>query len=133
MLGGNQTRPVRLMVENTDTHEERPGHPPMELLRTLDADRHGATGDDLARELAVTKRAILARQAGASGRGLPPHEEIDGQRTRWTLLTARFKVLADLGVSMVELSSLDMGRALVDGMAGIAVRSGACGPHQKDR
>jgi predicted DNA-binding transcriptional regulator YafY len=30
----------------------------MEALRTLDTHRHGATADDLAAELAVTKRTI---------------------------------------------------------------------------
>jgi predicted DNA-binding transcriptional regulator YafY len=88
------------------------------LLRTLDAHRHGATVDDLAKELNVTKRTIWRDMAALQEVGFPLTSDKDGKRTRWTLMNAPFKGLADLGVSMVELSSLYMGRAMVDAMAG---------------
>jgi predicted DNA-binding transcriptional regulator YafY len=88
------------------------------LLRTLDTHRHGATVDDLAAELAVTKRTIWRDLQALQDVGFPLTSDKDGKRTRWTLLNAPFKGLADLGVSMVELSSLYMGRAMVGSMTG---------------
>jgi predicted DNA-binding transcriptional regulator YafY len=88
------------------------------LLRTLDTHRHGATVDDLAKELGVTKRTIWRDMEALQEVGFPLVSEKDGKRTRWKLLNAPFKGLSDLGVSMVELSSLYMGRAMVEGMAG---------------
>ena len=88
------------------------------LLRTLDTHRHGATVDDLASELNVTKRTIWRDMEALQDVGFPLTSEKDGKRTRWQLMAAPFKGLTDLGVSMVELASLYMGRAMVDGMAG---------------
>jgi predicted DNA-binding transcriptional regulator YafY len=88
------------------------------LLRTLDAHRHGATVDDLATELGVTKRTIWRDMAALQEVGFPLTSDSVGKRTRFMLMNAPFKGLADLGVSMVELASLYMGRAMVDGMAG---------------
>ena len=88
------------------------------LLRTLDTHRHGATVDDLALELDVTKRTIWRDMEALQSVGFPLTSEKDGKRTRWKLMNAPFKGLSDLGVSMVELSSLYMGRTMVDGMAG---------------
>lgn len=88
------------------------------LLRTLDAHRHGVTVDDLARELGVTKRTIWRDMEALQHVGFPLTSDKVGKRTRWKLLSAPFKGLADLGISMVELASLYMGRAMVQGMAG---------------
>jgi predicted DNA-binding transcriptional regulator YafY len=88
------------------------------LLRTLDAHRHGATVDDLARELEVTKRTIWRDMEALQAVGFPLMSELDGKRTRWKLAATPFKGLADLGVSMVELCSLYMAREMVGGMAG---------------
>jgi predicted DNA-binding transcriptional regulator YafY len=88
------------------------------LLRTLDSHRHGATVDDLAQELAVTKRTIWRDMQALQEVGFPLTSEKDRRRTRWMLLAAPFKGLAELGVSMVELSSLYMGRVMVAGLTG---------------
>lgn len=88
------------------------------LLKTLDANRHGATVDDLAEQLGVTKRTVWRDLAALQTVGFPLTSAPDGKRTRWTLMNAPFRGLADLGISMVELCSLYMGRAMVDGMAG---------------
>lgn len=88
------------------------------LLRTLDAHRLGATVKELSSELGVTTRTIWRDLAALQEVGFPLTSELDGRQTRWTLASAPFKGLSDLGVSMVELCSLYMGRAMVDGMAG---------------
>lgn len=88
------------------------------LLRTLDAQRHGATVDDLAEALNVTKRTIWRDMEALQEVGFPLTSDKIGKRTRWMLLNAPFKGVADLGVSMVELASLYMGRAMVDSLAG---------------
>ena len=89
-----------------------------ELLRTLDANRLGATVDDLAGQLSVTKRTIWRDMEALQYVGFPLTSEPDGKRTRWKLMSAPFKGLADLNISMVELCSLYMGREMVNGMAG---------------
>jgi predicted DNA-binding transcriptional regulator YafY len=88
------------------------------LLRTLDAHRHGATVDDLAEALRVSKRTIWRDMVALQEVGFPLASEKDGRRTKWLLTNAPFRGLAELGVSMVELASLYMGRAMVDGLAG---------------
>jgi predicted DNA-binding transcriptional regulator YafY len=88
------------------------------LLRTLDSHHHGATVDDLAHELEVTKRTIWRDMEALQQVGFPLVSEKDARRTRWKLMNAPFKGLSDLGISMVELCSLYMGREMVNGMAG---------------
>ena len=88
------------------------------LLRSLDARRQGATVKDLARELQVTTRTIWRDVAALQEAGFPLSDEREGRETRWTLAGTPFRGLKDLGVSLVELCSLYMGRAMVEGMAG---------------
>ncbi len=88
------------------------------ILRALDAQRNGATVNELSRELGVTTRTIWRDLAALQEVGFPLTDERDGRQTRWKLLTAPFHGLADLGVSMMELCSLYLSRAMVDGLAG---------------
>jgi proteasome accessory factor B len=88
------------------------------LLRTLEARRHGATVQELAGDLGVVVRTIWRDLAALQEVGFPLTSELDGRQTRWKLAGAPFKALADLGISTVELCSLYMGRAMVEGMAG---------------
>jgi predicted DNA-binding transcriptional regulator YafY len=88
------------------------------LLRTLDARRHGATVKELARELGVTTRTIWRDVAALQEVGFPLIDERDGRETRWKLSATPFRGLADLGVSTMELCSLYVSRAMVEGMAG---------------
>lgn len=88
------------------------------LLRTLEASRQGVTVDALARELGVTKRTIWRDVDALQAVGFPLTSERDGRQTRWRLMGPPFKGLAELGVSTLEMCSLYMGRAMVDGLAG---------------
>ena len=88
------------------------------LLRTLEAARHGATVKELARDLKVTTRTIWRDMEALQEVGFPLYSDKDGRETRWTLSDPPFRGLADLGISVVELCSLYMARAMVDGMAG---------------
>jgi predicted DNA-binding transcriptional regulator YafY len=88
------------------------------LLRTLDANRHGMTVDDLVRELNVTKRTVWRDLAALQEVGFALTDEKDGRRTRYKLEYAPFRGLTELGISLVELCSLYMGRAMVTSMAG---------------
>lgn len=88
------------------------------LLRTLDAHRQGATVKQLARDLGVTERTIWRDFVALQEVGFPFTSEKDGKQTRWMLTNAPFRGLSELGISMVELCALYMGRAMVSGMAG---------------
>jgi predicted DNA-binding transcriptional regulator YafY len=88
------------------------------LLRALDAQKYGATVNELARELEVTTRTIWRDLAALQEVGFPLVDERDGRQTRWKLAGTPFRGLADLGVSTLELCSLYLSRAMVEGMAG---------------
>ena len=88
------------------------------LLRALDAQRHGATVNELSRDLKVTTRTIWRDLAALQEAGFPLVDERDGRQARWKLTGSPFRGLADLGVSTLELCSLYLSRAMVEGMAG---------------
>lgn len=88
------------------------------LLRSLEAARHGVTVSELSRELEVTTRTIWRDMEALQAVGFPLFNEKDGRETRWKLNAVPFKGLSDLGISFVELCSLYMGRQMVSGMAG---------------
>ena len=88
------------------------------LLRTLDANRRGATVKELSQQLEVTTRTIWRDMEALQAVGFPLTSETDGRQTRWKLAGAPFRGLSELGISTVELCSLYMGRAMVEGMAG---------------
>ena len=88
------------------------------LLRALEAKRHGATVKELARELDVTTRTIWRDMEALQIVGFPLFSERQGRETLWMLSATPFRGLKELGVSLVELCSLYMGRAMVEGMAG---------------
>ncbi|HXG89468.1 MAG TPA: transcriptional regulator [Vicinamibacterales bacterium] len=90
------------------------------LLRALEAARHGATVKQLSKELEVTTRTIWRDMEALQAVGFPLFSDKDGRETRWKLNALPFKGLAELGISFVELCSLYMGRQMVSGMAGAA-------------
>jgi proteasome accessory factor B len=88
------------------------------LLRTLDAMRRGATVTELARELKVSTRTVWRDVAALQEAGFPLTSERDDRRTRWMMAAPPFRGLADLGLSMMELCSLYLGRSLVSTLTG---------------
>jgi predicted DNA-binding transcriptional regulator YafY len=99
------------------------------LLRTLEAARHGATVKTLARDLKVTTRTIWRDMEALQAVGFPLYSDKDGRETRWRLSDPPFRGLGEIGISVVELASLYMGRAMVEGMAGApfgAALAGIC-------
>lgn len=88
------------------------------LLRTLDAMRRGATVSELARELKVSTRTVWRDVAALQEAGFPLTSERDDRRTRWMMAAPPFRGLADLGLSMMELCSLYLGRSLVSTLTG---------------
>lgn len=88
------------------------------LLRTLEASRLGVTVNQLARELRVSTRTIWRDMEALQTAGFPLYSDKRGRETSWKLNAAPFKALADLGISLLELCSLYMGRAMVAGLAG---------------
>ena len=88
------------------------------ILRTLDAQRQGKTVDAFALQLNVGKRTIWRDMVALQEAGFPLTSEPDGRRTRWKLVNAPFKGLAELGLSTMELCAFYMARSMVNGMAG---------------
>jgi predicted DNA-binding transcriptional regulator YafY len=88
------------------------------LLRMLESTRQGVTVQQLAQDLNVTTRTIWRDLAALQEVGFPLIDEKDGRQSRWKLAAPAFRGLSDLGISLVELCSLYMGRAMVAGMAG---------------
>ena len=88
------------------------------ILRTLDVQRLGKTVDALALQLNVGKRTIWRDMVALQEAGFPLTSEPDGRRTRWKLVNAPFKGLAELGLSTLDVCGLYMSRSMVTGMAG---------------
>ena len=88
------------------------------ILRALDAQRQGKTVDAFALQLNIGKRTIWRDMVALQEAGFPLTSEPDGRRTRWKLVNAPFKGLAELGLSTMDVCALYMARSMVNGMAG---------------
>lgn len=89
------------------------------ILQRLHAARQGASVDDLATEMGVTKRTIWRDVGALQEAGFPLADDKTDGRTRWMLAGTPFKGLGDTGLTLIELCSLYMSRALVDRMTGL--------------
>lgn len=89
------------------------------ILQRLDGARHGISVDDLASEADVTKRTIWRDMTALQEAGFPLVDDKADGRTRWMLMGTPFKGLGDTGLTLIELCSLYMSRALVDNMTGL--------------
>ncbi len=65
------------------------------LLRALEAARHGVTVTQLSRELEVTTRTIWRDMEALQAVGFPLFNEKEDRETRWKLNAVPFKGLAD--------------------------------------
>jgi predicted DNA-binding transcriptional regulator YafY len=88
------------------------------LVHALEGARHGASIDDLARDLEVTTRTIRRDLAALQEAGFPLYDDRDEQgRTRWRLDGHALKHL-DTGFTLGELCALYLGRHVLETAAG---------------
>ena len=88
------------------------------LLLHLDGKAHGSSVDDLSRELGVTKRTIWRDLAALQEAGFPLADEKRDRRTTWRVMRLPLKSLTEAGLSVTEVCSFYMGRALLLALTG---------------
>lgn len=96
------------------------------ILRTLDAAKMtGASVDDLAAQSGVHKRTIWRDMVALQEVGFAVTSEVrDDKRTYWMLVNQPLKALHDSGLSITEVCSLYMSRALLAAMPGTPFADG---------
>jgi predicted DNA-binding transcriptional regulator YafY len=96
-----------------------------QLLLAIERSRLGLSVDDMARDARVGKRTIWRDMAALQEAGFPLASDkgTDG-RTRWTLMSLPLKALNHPGLSLTEVCSLYMSRALLSAMPGAAFADG---------
>jgi proteasome accessory factor B len=89
------------------------------ILLSLDRRRHGLSVDELAADTGVGKRTIWRDMAALQEVGFPlTSEKRDDGRTCWRLTSLPLKAAHDPGLSVTEVCSLYMSRALLAAMPG---------------
>lgn len=98
------------------------------LLLQIERSRLGLTVDEMARDAGVKPRTIWRDMAALQEAGFPLASDKgpDG-RTRWTLLSLPLKALHNPGLTLTEVCSLYMSRALLAAMPGAAFSDGLGG------
>lgn len=94
------------------------------LLLHLDNRAAGISVDDLARELAVTKRTVWRDLAALQEAGFPLVDEKRDRKTIWRVMKLPLKALTDAGLSVTEVCSLYMGRELLLTLTGTPFEAG---------
>lgn len=103
-----------------------------QLLLHIERSRFGLTVDEMAAETGVGKRTIWRDMAALQEAGFPlTSEKGADQRTRWMLMGLPLKALHNPGLSLVEVCSLYMSRALLAAMPGAAFADGLAGLMKK--
>lgn len=98
------------------------------LLLQIERSRYGLTVDDMARDAGVGTRTIWRDMAALQEAGFPlASEKGPDNRTRWTLLSLPLKSLHNPGLTLTEICSLYMSRALLATMPGAAFSDGLAG------
>lgn len=88
------------------------------ILRDIESSRLGATINDLAGALGVSTRTIRRDLDALQEAGFPLYDtSVDGH-ARWKLEARPFKVLAETGLTLAELSALYLSRTLIECLAG---------------
>jgi len=96
-----------------------------QILRTLEASRHGETLAGLAKQSGVVQRTIRRDLEALQAAGFPLVDEKKDGRARWKLLPGGLKGLQNSSLSMSELASLYFSRALVECLVGTAFHEDA--------
>lgn len=103
-----------------------------QLLLRIEKSRFGLTVDEMAAETGVGRRTIWRDMAALQEAGFPLTSEKGADlRTRWMLMSLPLKALHNPGLSVVEVCSLYMSRALLAAMPGAAFADGLAGLMQK--
>ncbi len=96
-----------------------------QLLLAIERNRLGLTVDDMAKLTRVGKRTIWRDMQALQEAGFPlASDKDDANRTRWTILQLPLKALNNPGLSLTEICSLYMSRALLSAMPGAAFADG---------
>src|SRR5690349_21160581 len=89
-----------------------------QILKSIEASRTGVTIHDLARQVSVTTRTIRRDLQALQEAGFAVFDEGEENETkRWKLQSQPFKTLQD-GLSVSDVASLYLSRALVEAMPG---------------
>jgi predicted DNA-binding transcriptional regulator YafY len=96
-----------------------------QLLLAIERSRFGVTVDDMAKLTGVGKRTIWRDMQALQEAGFPlASDKADDNRTRWTIVQLPLKALNNPGLSLTEVCSLYMSRALLAAMPGAAFADG---------
>ena len=94
------------------------------LLLHLDGLAHGRSVDELAAELSVNKRTVWRDLAALQEAGFPLMDDKRDRKTVWRVMQLPLKSLTDAGLSVTEVCSLYMSRALLLTLTGSAFEAG---------
>ena len=98
------------------------------LLLQIEKCRLGLTVDEMAREVQVGRRTIYRDMVALQAAGFPLHSlKTDEGQTRWQLMSMPLKALNNPGLTLTEVCSLYMSRALLGAMPGAAFSDGLAG------
>ena len=94
------------------------------LLLHLDGLAHGRAVDELAAELGVNKRTVWRDLAALQEAGFPLVDDKRDRKTVWRVMQLPLKSLTDAGLSVTEVCSLYMSRALLLTLTGSPFEAG---------
>ncbi len=94
------------------------------LLLHLDGLAHGRAVDELATELAVNKQTVWRDLAALQEAGFPLVDDKRDRKTVWRVMQLPLKSLTDAGLSVTEVCSLYMSRALLLTLTGSPFEAG---------
>jgi len=94
------------------------------LLLHLDGLAHGRAVDELASELGVNKRTVWRDLAALQEAGFPLVDDKRERKTVWRVMQLPLKSLTDAGLSVTEVCSLYMSRALLLTLTGSPFEAG---------
>jgi predicted DNA-binding transcriptional regulator YafY len=89
------------------------------LLRSIEATRHGLTVQQLARDGAVTVRTTYRDLQALQEVGFPLYQDDRDGHKYWKLDDAPFQRLGQLGFSLSELCALYLSRRMVEALTGV--------------